>query len=241
MKVYSAKQVGEKRAFTLVELLVVISIIALLLSILMPSLQKARKQAQSVVCMSKLKQLGLATSTYTTDNSNVLPPAEWNAGNLFYWDSFLNKYLGSTTSWTQIKQTKYFSCPSASSQSKIGNISIGRTYGMNTYLHSLWPSGGDVANPKKFKITQLPSDLFLIGDSRLDVPSSAWWSPIIGPKFSWDLAIRPYYMYRAPDIIHNGSFNFVKTDGSVKKVAANRAFDNKWPPTYKTADVKWIP
>jgi len=54
--------------FTLVELLVVISIIALLLSILMPSLQKARESAKKVVCGSNLKQQALAHSLYSADN-----------------------------------------------------------------------------------------------------------------------------------------------------------------------------
>jgi len=55
-------------AFTLVELLVVISIIALLMAILMPSLQQARKQAKAVVCLSNLHQWGLAFSMYTNQN-----------------------------------------------------------------------------------------------------------------------------------------------------------------------------
>ena len=63
----------EKIGFTLVELLVVISIIALLLSILMPSLQKARDQAKKVVCCSNLGQLRLAWSMYLDDNKYKFP------------------------------------------------------------------------------------------------------------------------------------------------------------------------
>ena len=56
-----------RKGFTLIELLVVIAIIALLLSILMPSLQKVKKQAQAVICRSNLKQWGIAMILYTQD------------------------------------------------------------------------------------------------------------------------------------------------------------------------------
>lgn len=55
-------------AFTLVELLVVISIIALLLGIMMPALGKARESARAVKCSAQMKQWGLALCTYSVDN-----------------------------------------------------------------------------------------------------------------------------------------------------------------------------
>lgn len=62
------------RAFTLVELLVVISIIALLLAILMPSLNKAREQGRKVVCLNHEKSLQLSNNVYANENGGCYVP-----------------------------------------------------------------------------------------------------------------------------------------------------------------------
>jgi prepilin-type N-terminal cleavage/methylation domain-containing protein/prepilin-type processing-associated H-X9-DG protein len=59
--------------FTLVELLVVIGIIALLISILLPSLSKARESANQVVCMSNMRQFGIGMQIYSEQNNGMLP------------------------------------------------------------------------------------------------------------------------------------------------------------------------
>lgn len=63
------------RAFTLIELLVVISIIAVLMAVLVPSLNRARKQAQKIACQSNLRQIGVALQTYLPDSGYRLPPS----------------------------------------------------------------------------------------------------------------------------------------------------------------------
>ncbi len=60
-------------AFTLIELLVVVAIIALLISILLPSLKKARDQAKAAVCLNNLKQIGTAMEPYKHENGGYFP------------------------------------------------------------------------------------------------------------------------------------------------------------------------
>lgn len=68
---------GNKRscskAFTLIEVLVVVAIIALLVAILLPSLSRAREMAKSTQCLSQLKEFGLASSMYVMEYKDVLP------------------------------------------------------------------------------------------------------------------------------------------------------------------------
>jgi prepilin-type N-terminal cleavage/methylation domain-containing protein len=66
-----------RRGFTLVELLVVIGIIALLISILLPALRRAREQAYRVSCMSNHKQLMTAVKMYNADWKDIMPFSNW--------------------------------------------------------------------------------------------------------------------------------------------------------------------
>jgi len=74
------KRTSRSKGFTLVELLVVIGIIALLISILLPSLNRARETANRVKCASNLRQIGQAIALYSNENRGAFPRTYFDGG-----------------------------------------------------------------------------------------------------------------------------------------------------------------
>jgi len=94
------------RAFTLIELLIVIAIIAILAAILFPVFARAREKARQAACLSNLRQVGLATLMYAQDYDEQIEHTEL-AGDVnreYYWGDMLAPYL---------KNTDILRCPSA--------------------------------------------------------------------------------------------------------------------------------
>jgi len=89
---------SSRNAFTLIELLVVIAIIALLMSILLPALGQAKEHAESVVCLSNLKNLGTAVSSYANNHRGFTVPARYRPSN----DSASGMRIHSRNMWTTI-------------------------------------------------------------------------------------------------------------------------------------------
>ena len=101
--------ISRKRGFTLVELLVVIGIIAVLISILLPALSAARRQAAAAKCAAQLREIGNAFQMYALESKGWFPPAQLlptsgrvynvngvdypNSGLGAYWFNFIAKYV----------------------------------------------------------------------------------------------------------------------------------------------------
>jgi prepilin-type processing-associated H-X9-DG protein/prepilin-type N-terminal cleavage/methylation domain-containing protein len=166
-----------RRAFTLVELLVVIGIIALHIAILLPALSKAREQANAVKCMSNERQMGQALVLFTNDHGGYLPKAWFNDGIIysgnnggkttweyrepFYgWTYLLSLYLG--------KNKELFRCPSDPTDHMYDTENNGVT-GMGED-----PTADDIPGSYRLNISDLPNGPFdAIRATRLGNPSEA--------------------------------------------------------------------
>src|SRR5882757_8544113 len=126
------KAYTNRAAFTLVELLVVIGFIAILIGILLPSLNKARKSAQAVQCMSNMRQLGNGFQLYVNAYKGYLPWTGNSDGNSTanpigpwddsaYWANAVPKLVGAHSYFELLQlgvlpgmaQNNLFVCPSA--------------------------------------------------------------------------------------------------------------------------------
>ena len=105
---------SRQKGFTLIELLVVIAIIALLMGILMPALQRARKQSKGVVCRSNLKQVGMAANLYAEDHDLFIPRSSgWSEINeMRPWFQCFMPYMAQKAVDDDYRNVKIFRCPS---------------------------------------------------------------------------------------------------------------------------------
>jgi len=231
------KWIQKMRGFTLLELLVVIAIIALLSSILLPALSKAREKSKQSKCISNLKQLFLATEMYKNDNDGYYPYTVIEAGvsgSYYYWCGYAS---GSTMDvsksilYPYMGNMKVLQCPS------FLNLTLNFTdsgaisgYGINAeYVAGSHPANpfASLSEPATDKEIIYPAATIMYMDSAVWQTYSPWsettayYDPPRESLYFWA-------RYKSDDsgtngsarshFRHNGRANAVFCDGHVESV-----------------------
>lgn len=109
MSVHSGR--SRRRAFTLTELIVVITVLAILALILIPVIARVRSSAQSTHCVSNLQQIGRAFTLYAQDHRSCLPPAVDTADGNTPWFVAIHSYTGTPWRGDMAQLGRVFLCP----------------------------------------------------------------------------------------------------------------------------------
>ena len=233
---------NERRGFTLIELLVVIAIIALLLAILMPALQKVKKQAQATTCLSNLKQIGLAAECYAHDYDRYIPRG--STGNNPIWFMQFLPYVGQQHNKGDYKSVKIYRCKSFPTTG-FGLRNVPNSLQTVCYVINDWTfssrtdnDGTYMGKPTKLSVFRRPAQTIYLADNE-----DGTWRPIIEREDSPDIIRCDIYMpTHLPDSVsqqieggrrvarerHNKGCNVLFADWHSEYVRAEDMTINMW-------------
>jgi prepilin-type N-terminal cleavage/methylation domain-containing protein len=198
--------------FTLIELLVVIAIIAILASMLLPSLSIARENGRRAVCQSQLKQLYLGLYMYNDENERL--PQYKNANANRWWDpAVLGEYMNYGTG--MYFSLNFMRCPTVSDV----NYSYGLNY-FNVFSFDFWdPARPNGALGDSRRLEHVPVTTFLVADALTDAiytPTYGTWALVV--DYDGDGIVDSYRMDQPYNMFaprHNNNGDMLFTDGAV--------------------------
>ena len=162
---------ANNRGFTLIELLIVLAILSILTAILLPIFVRSRERARQIVCLSNLRQIGLAAMQYTGDNNSAMFPSVNSADSrgIMHWtgyipdkDHIMDTTRGPLGSYATNSQLWY--CPSSLQllHNVVSNAANFPTYGLSiAYTRAEINSGSPISTSE----VQSPSETLFIADT----------------------------------------------------------------------------